>query len=87
MGSIIKASFTLFASIARKIRDRGQGTGDRKEDWNCFFEFYPTPYSLLTKQLLVPQGGIQNSKFKIQNEYSVSVSLIWNGLFISAVLY
>ncbi|MEH2300590.1 hypothetical protein [Nostoc sp.] len=36
---------------------------------------------------LVPQGGNQKSKVKSQNEYSVSVSLIWNGLFISAALY
>ncbi|MBN3924892.1 hypothetical protein [Nostoc sp. NMS4] len=39
------------------------------------------------QRALVPQGGIQNSKFKIQNEYSVSVSLMWNGWFIYAVLY
>ncbi|MEH2116818.1 hypothetical protein [Nostoc sp.] len=36
---------------------------------------------------LVPQGGSQKSKVKSQNEYSVGVSLIWNGLFISAALY
>jgi hypothetical protein len=35
----------------------------------------------------IPGGvrGIQNSR--IQNEYSVSILLIWNGWLISAVLY
>ncbi|MBE9201852.1 MULTISPECIES: hypothetical protein [unclassified Nodularia (in: cyanobacteria)] len=40
----------------------------------------------LSGNLLVPQGGIQNSKFKIQNEYRVMFSEILNGMSIYAVL-
>ncbi|MEH2245500.1 hypothetical protein [Nostoc sp.] len=31
--------------------------------------------------------SVSQRRVKSQNEYSVSVSLIWNGLFISAALY
>jgi hypothetical protein len=34
-----------------------------------------------------PSTARRNSKFKIQNEYSVSLLFIWNGWLISAMLY